>query len=315
MLIPALGHFLPAAQVPGALAIGTSTSSLSRIGILHRSIRWDIVRAFVPAALPGVAMGASLLSFLNPSYVEFLLGLFLLGNLPLIFRSPEPCQESGESNRNLAAIGLAAGFISGLTGAVGVLFNGFYLRSGLTKEEIVATRAANEILLHLAKLAVYTSLGLVTHASLTLGAAVALGALLASAVTQRMLTWVSEMVFRRVGYLTMVISGVSLLWGSAARIAHEHEFRVDYRLARQQVEARFHWDYRQVDFELSTQRGLDVTFEETIGEEVLSAEQRARVAEVIGECRLLRLERITDRQGQHLALTVSDHGRKRRIVV
>lgn len=43
---------LPVASIPGALSIGTPASSVSRIVLFRRHIRWDVVRRFVPAALP-----------------------------------------------------------------------------------------------------------------------------------------------------------------------------------------------------------------------------------------------------------------------
>ena len=97
-----------------------------------------------------------------------LMGLFLMANLPLIFRPTVELETTNPLPKGyLAIIGAAAGFVSGLTGAVGLLFNRFYLRYGLQKEEIVATRAANEVLLHVVKLALYSSFGLLTGKALT----------------------------------------------------------------------------------------------------------------------------------------------------
>jgi uncharacterized membrane protein YfcA len=68
---------------------------------------------------------------------------FLIANLPQLFTSKNKTEETGKEypKSALALIGFSAGFISGITGAVGLLFNRFYLKFGL-KKEIVATRAA-----------------------------------------------------------------------------------------------------------------------------------------------------------------------------
>ncbi|MEL4403043.1 hypothetical protein AAEJ42_22690, partial [Shewanella algae] len=80
----------------------------------------------------------------------------------------------------LAVVGFFAGFISGITGAIGLLFNRFYLRYGLTKEEIVATRAANEIFLHTIKLIIYIILGLYSGNAIWLGVAIAVASIVSS---------------------------------------------------------------------------------------------------------------------------------------
>jgi len=51
------------------------------------------------------------------------------------------------------------GFVSGVTGAIGLLFKRLYLRYSLTKEEIVSTQTASEIFLHLTTLTSYLFLG------------------------------------------------------------------------------------------------------------------------------------------------------------
>ncbi|PKA02476.1 sulfite exporter TauE/SafE family protein [Leptospira ellisii] len=79
LLIPVLGFFLPIQFVPAALSIGTFASSWSRLTVFHRFIRWDIVRWFVPPAIVAVWFGVWLLKFVNPLYLEMLIG-FLLTN-------------------------------------------------------------------------------------------------------------------------------------------------------------------------------------------------------------------------------------------
>lgn len=57
VLVPLLRLILPVASIPGALSIGTATSSISLIWLFRRHIRWDVVRRFVPTALPAAAVG------------------------------------------------------------------------------------------------------------------------------------------------------------------------------------------------------------------------------------------------------------------
>ncbi|MEG8039198.1 sulfite exporter TauE/SafE family protein [Sphingomonas sp. LR60] len=110
VLVPLLRLILPIASIPGALSIGTAASSMSRIWLFRTRIRWDVVRRFVPTALPAAALGAWLLTRFDAVYVEFLLGCFLLLNLPALFRRmPAPKTEQPLPLHHLPALGAAAG--------------------------------------------------------------------------------------------------------------------------------------------------------------------------------------------------------------
>lgn len=128
------------------------------------------MRRFTPIALPAAALGAWLLTRFDAVYVEFLLGCFLLINLPELFRRmPARRTEGPLSLACLPLLGAIAGVLSGFTGAVGVVFNRAYYRMGLTEDEIVAARATNEVLLHLLKIALYAAFGLLPRSALIAG--------------------------------------------------------------------------------------------------------------------------------------------------
>lgn len=245
LLIPILGYSLPAAQVPAALSIGTSISSITKLYLFFQQINWNIVKHFLPFALPGVLVGAWLLSYLAPMYIELCMALFLVSNLPYLFRK-EPATSGGNhptlSNHFLKLIGFLAGFISALTGAVGVLFNRVYLRYGLSKEEIVATRAANEIILHIVKLCLYASFGLFTIKAFYIGMLVAVAAVASTYLMKYVLPKISIKVFSKLGYSAMVLSGVLLLNSAIVRIQEAHNPNIDIARVSKGYDATFNWD-------------------------------------------------------------------------
>ncbi|MDO7844079.1 sulfite exporter TauE/SafE family protein [Sphingomonas immobilis] len=229
VLVPLLRLILPVAAIPGALSIGTAASSISRLYLFRDRIRWDVVRRFVPTALPAAGLGAWLLTRIEPAYVEFLLGCFLLLNLPALFRrAPEPGTETPLPLARLPWLGAAAGLLSGFTGAVGVIFNRAYYRLGMSKDEIVATRATNEVLLHLLKIALYAAFGLLPTSAMVAGALVAGAAILAAFATRPILAMLHEGLFRRAGLLAMVASGVTMFSLSGSQIMAIHQAWVDY---------------------------------------------------------------------------------------
>lgn len=241
VLVPLLRLLLPVAQVPAALSIGTATGSLARIHAFRRHIRWDVVRWFAPAALPMAALGAWALSRFEPAYVELIISLFLLANLPALFlrRRVADRQARPLPHAAILLLGAVAGLVSGFTGAVGLLFNRAYLRMGMTKEELVATRAANEIALHILKIALYAAFGLLDSAVLLVGAMVAVAAILAAYVMRWLIPHIAEAPFHFVSTLSMVAAGAAMLfmssgqimtihraWAQTVRVGEEHEFQL-----------------------------------------------------------------------------------------
>lgn len=53
LLIPILGYALPAAQVPAALSLGTSVSSVTKLSLFYQHIHWQIVKSFYPWRFQG----------------------------------------------------------------------------------------------------------------------------------------------------------------------------------------------------------------------------------------------------------------------
>ncbi len=263
LLIPVLGYVLPAAQVPAALTIGTSVSSITKLSLFFTHINWRIVKLFLPAAIPGVALGAWLLSYLDPIYIELCMAIFLVSNLPYIFRKEVlETNKPQYSNHFLRFIGMLAGLISGLTGAVGVLFNRVYLRYGLSKEEIVSTRAANEIVLHLIKLGLYFSFGLMTLKVLQIGALVAIAAVISTYLMRYILPRISIKFFSKIGYSAMVVSGVLLMNSAVVRMIETRNPNIDIARVAKGYDATIHW--RDLPYTIEFRYGEGFEFEKVI---------------------------------------------------
>jgi len=248
ILIPILNLLLPGSVVPFSLTIGTFTSSVSRIAVFKKHIRWPLFFWFVPFSIPAVLLGAWLIKFVNPNYLQLIVGFFLIANVPELFKLKNNKTEDEKPYPKflLMIIGFCAGFISGITGAIGLLFNRFYLRFGLKKEEIVATRAINEVFLHLIKLIIYLSLGLYSKAALWLGLAIAGATIISSYTVKFILPYVSEFLFKKIGYGAMVISGIMLLVGTSGKIIQQDKISFSTTHHSNEPESVISW--RNTDF-------------------------------------------------------------------
>lgn len=258
ILIPILNLAIPTSVVPFSLTVGTFASSASRIVVFKKYIKWRIFLWFVPFSIPAVLAGAYLIKYINPIYLQVIVAIVLISNLPELFisRKQQTKEEKPYPNFILAFVGFFAGFVSGITGAIGLLFNKFYLRYGLTKEEIVATRAANEIFLHFIKLIIYILLGLYSKAAIWLGITIAVSTVVSSFSVKYILPYLSEYMFRKIGYSAMVISGFILLVSTTKNIIRQDHIAI-YENS-DNTETTIKW--RQSDFvlEYTLKDGLEI---------------------------------------------------------
>lgn len=260
LLMPALGLAMSSNEVPATLSIGSAISSGSRLTLFLRSVDWSIVRWFVPAAVPTVWLGAWLMSYVNPLYLQLVMGVFLLSNLPLLVQ-PNRSDDRADTRPtkiSLILIGAAAGFVSGLTGAVGLLFNRFYLRHGLTKERVIATRAANEIILHVIKVALYAAFGLLVKQAVIYGLLIGVAALLSTGALRKILPYLSEQLFKRMGYGAMVLAGVAMLGQAAGGLAKEEGITVQTQVHRQGWDGVLRWRETELSLEFTYNEGFQV---------------------------------------------------------
>ncbi|WP_312312850.1 sulfite exporter TauE/SafE family protein [Empedobacter brevis] len=259
ILIPILNLIIPTSIVPFSLTIGTFTSSASRIAAFRKSVHWKIFFWFVPFSIPAVLIGAYFIKFINPIYLQIIVAVLLIANVPQLFlnKKQQDKEEKTSPKYILALVGFLAGFVSGITGAIGLLFNRFYLKYGLTKEEIIATRAANEIILHIIKLVIYILLGLYSKNALFLGLTIAFASIISSYTVKYILPLFSDFAFRKVGYAAMVISGITLFYSSAQKIIQQDKVQLTTTNKGDKNETTLKW--RNSDFVL--EYSLDGEFE------------------------------------------------------
>ena len=268
ILIPLLNMLLPASVVPFSLTVGTFSSSASRIIVFRKQVKLRIFLWFVPFSIPAVLLGAWLIKYINPLYLQLLVAVFLMLNIPQLFQSKQKMQQSEKPYPAyiLAITGFLAGFVSGITGAVGLLFNRFYLRYGLSKEEIIATRAANEIFLHSLKLIIYAALGLFSLKALYLGLLIAAGAVVSSFSIKYILPFFSDFFFKKIGYAAMAGSGLFLLISTGALIIEQDQIRLITHHNGPKNETTISWRESNFVLEYAIDDGLEierpVTYEE-----------------------------------------------------
>lgn len=259
LLLPVLNLILPGAQVPAALSIGTAASSVSRMVIFYRNIRWDIVVWFVPPALPAVYFGAKLLSIIDPVLLELVIGIFLVINLPFIFRTTNKSAVLPQRAKwVLSLIGLATGFLSGLTGAVGLLFNRFYLTYSMTKEQIIATRAANELLLHILKIVLYGIFGLLSSKAVSTGIVISIAAIASAQLIKYFIKLITVQSYQKIGFIAMVASGMTMLVNSGFTLYKDQSIQFSLQKVDDKFDTKIKWKQTMLSMEFAFDQGLEI---------------------------------------------------------
>ena len=130
--------------------------------LLHRRhVRWDIVGWYAAASV--VAGGVAALAALAPSKPLLFL---LLGLVPALVWLPERAlQLDAARPAHAFASGLAVTGLNLTAGVAGPLLDVFFVRTVLTRHQIVATKAATQVFSHLAKILVYGAPLLASRAS------------------------------------------------------------------------------------------------------------------------------------------------------
>lgn len=293
LLIPILGTFLPVTLVPAALTIGTATSSLSRLWMFAKDIRWEMTIRFVPASLLGATIGAKLLFFLEPMYIELCMGLFLLSNIPLLLSRKKELDGSSirlTTSMTVGVIGVIAGVISALTGAVGVLFNRFYIRCGLSPQEVAATRAANEVLLHVYKLFLYAGLGLFGMKTIGYGFLVGLAAVASSMLMRHILPKLSHDLFSRIGFSAMVLIGIMMLNSALLHIRMSADPNLRLNHLAGELEATLTWN--KLVYSLEFNYGEGPSYERVIPLSSLSRKQQAHLVSMVKDYDSILVEKV-----------------------
>ena len=154
-LLAVLTFFFPMAILVPIHGTVQFASNLSRSYILRSHIQRS---SFVPF-LMGVPFGAVGVYFLlkaipRPQWVLVIVTFLLF----YVAFKPKKLPELRLGSFGFFVLGLGASFLGALIGATGPLLAPFFARSDFEKEDIVATKSACQILVHLVKFPIFLSL-------------------------------------------------------------------------------------------------------------------------------------------------------------
>lgn len=204
-------------SVPAAMVlhgVAQSASNGSRIWLYRKHIKWSVL---IPYALGAFLV---LLLFLWVQFVPGTALLFILiGSFPfLALVMPASINLDMEKKPIAMVCGILVTSAQMLAGASGPVLDVFYVKSKLTRHQVMGTKAVTQTLGHLIKLAYYafllTALG--SEIPFWVFPAVVLAAIAGNRLGKVVVERINDALFRRVGrYVIMVIGAIYIGKGCA----------------------------------------------------------------------------------------------------
>jgi uncharacterized membrane protein YfcA len=193
MLIPLLNLIVGTTKTAPIINLGAFISRPSRIILFWKNIVWKVFWYYVPSAILGAFLAAWFFSEIKINWLQIIVLYF---KTRLWFFIP---------------LGFLVSIIGTFTGGMGPILNPFYLNSGITKEALVGTKAANSFFLGIAQVSSYTFFGLLTTELWIYGISLGIGATLGNLIGKRVLAKMSSLLFRKLVIIIMMLSGLLLL--------------------------------------------------------------------------------------------------------
>lgn len=213
MLLAVMLLFLdPAIAIP-IHALVQLTSNSSRTIIHARAIRRDILFSFALLLLPAGALTVPLVQLAPADALRFAIGIFVLvatWRKSWLTFGFDP--EKIPVRPRFAILGAGAGALGPVVGATGPFIAPFFLGLGLTRFELIGTKAACQAAGHLAKMVLFGVAGFAFLEYGELMFAMAISVVLGTWLGTRLLRHIDDELFTRLYKLTLTAVALRLIW-------------------------------------------------------------------------------------------------------
>lgn len=211
ILIPLIGYFLGSTAVPPVLTIVMLCGHPQRLFLYWKKVQWRLMWWYLPGAIIGAMLGALIYTTTQIEWLPILLALFLItSTFSYGIKSDRPFFKV--HLWYFLPSGFIFAFLSGLIGSTGPMLNPLYLNYGLVKEEMIATKSAHLVVVHIVKIITYGYFGALNFHYLGYGLLMGIAAFPGNWFGQMALKKVSEQRFRQLVVGFVWLSSVLILW-------------------------------------------------------------------------------------------------------
>ncbi|MEM7366032.1 MAG: TSUP family transporter [Pseudomonadota bacterium] len=214
ILMGVLGLLLP---VPAAMVlhgVAQTASNGSRIVFHRRHIRWPVLIPYLIGALAALALFTLFIFVPDKALIFIVIGLFPFLSLAI------PDRLNLDIERPIVATicGFSVTVTQLLAGASGPVLDVFYVKSRLTRHQVLATKAVTQTSSHVIKLGYYlTVIGLTVDLPIWVYVLVIAAAIAGNAVGKSIVAKIDDVQFRYAGRIIILIMG-TLFLGNGIRL-------------------------------------------------------------------------------------------------
>jgi uncharacterized membrane protein YfcA len=179
------------------------------LSFLRTHLKRSLILPFLLGSIPGIILAAFLLNKIIKTNAPQIIILLLIAYS--LFR-PKRLPDLELKHKNFLWVGLITGFLGIIAGAIDPVLAPFFVRKDLTKEEIIANKAAMQAIVHFAKIPVFLSLGFNYVPFLTFCLITNVACLFGTRFGIIMLRKMSETVFLKVFKVALSVTGLRLVY-------------------------------------------------------------------------------------------------------
>jgi uncharacterized membrane protein YfcA len=213
VLMPIITIFLGAQAIAPVLTVGLLVGNGQRTLFFWDQIDWRVNWYYFPGAIAGAALGAYAFTRIQADWLHLIVAIALIWMVVDAWLSRKvPNTSSSVQPWHFSVYGFFYAAGSGLIGSMGPVMNPLYLNYGLEKEAMIATKSINVLVVHIAKIIVYASLGAFTPTYLAYGLLIGLASIPANFLGKHVLERISSEQFRQAVLAFVAMSGAFLLW-------------------------------------------------------------------------------------------------------
>lgn len=209
LLITIMTFFLPYQLIIPIHGIVQFISNSSRAWALKSHINWNFALYFILGAPLGYIAAYYILSTIQNSDLYYLLlALFILY---VVFK-PSSMPEIRLAGIQWSILGFFAGLMGSILGATGPLIAIFYVRSDIDKKQIVSTKAAQQLFIHLFKIPLFIALDFDYLLHLAMISSMAISAIIGTIIGVKILNYVDSKLFVKLYKSVLFISALRLIY-------------------------------------------------------------------------------------------------------
>lgn len=209
LLLSLMTFFLDIKAIIPIHGVVQLVSNSSRCWYLRSHVRMDFFKPYLIGAPFGFVAAYFILNNLSQTHYLYLFISLLI--FWALFK-PKRIPEIRLSGYQWVILGTLSGLQSALIGATGPLLAIFYLRSDLTKEEIVSTKAMQQLTTHFLKIPLFLTLSFNYQENIFLITAMATSTILGSFIGVNILKKVNESAFKIIFKSLLFLAALRMIY-------------------------------------------------------------------------------------------------------